>query len=102
MGNQATITFKEDLPANAHLVIDLKAAYGISGQQVSFTLGDATTTVDIQAEQQFATLDLVLTNSAPSRVLTISIPDPKSNADLGIGGSQEKKGLGLTRLEVVG
>lgn len=101
VGNAASIKFKQNLPANAVVRMEISALPGIFEQDVQVTLGDSTVLLKIQEVFALNQLELQFANSLPANEIQILIPEVKSNAEAGFGTSTLKLGLGISKIELV-
>ncbi|WP_217907535.1 glycosyltransferase family 39 protein [Massilia sp. BJB1822] len=98
-GRQVTLEFKEDLPANLTLRLEV-AAYGPNANHpFTFRLGKEMRQVRVAQERH--ALELQFAPDAGTRTLTIEVPQPISPKQLGYSEDQRALGIALYRLQVV-
>ena len=98
----SVIYLKDSIPSNGKLSMDLSAMPGILGEKISITVGDSTVEHEITDSFKTTALTFRFENTAPSDEIKISIPRVRSNAQLGLGASQLKTGIGVGQISIIG
>lgn len=96
--NQVVFHFKQPLPDDFNLIVDLLALGPNVGAPITVSAGATQVKLIAQAQLQIYTLEFKLTQ--PTSTLVFTVPKPVRPQDLGIGSDTRQIGLGFRSLRI--